>query len=87
MAKAYHLRPSEIYGITDEIAAWSFDRAVFLFGSELQAELEEASSGAKNKGQARQRQQRVLSKWLGGKQQFKDPAAGASSSASGPVQL
>ena len=81
-----------MYGITDEVAAWCFDRAVFLFGSEMESELREAADGAKNKQQANARQQRVISKWLGGKVQYKDPAAGGSGQVksvpgSGPVTL
>lgn len=83
LAKAYHRRPSEIYGIRDEVAAWCFDRAVFMFGSEVEADVREAVDGAKNKQQATARQQRAMAKWLGGEQRFRDPAANAS----GPVKL
>lgn len=73
LAKAYRTRPSDLYGIRDEVAAWCFDRAVFLFGTELEAELRDAADGAKNKQQSSSRQQRVIAKWLGGKAQYKDP--------------
>lgn len=63
-----------MYGIADEITAWCFDRAVFLFGSEVEADLREASDGAKTKQQSVSRQQRVIAKWLGGRAQYKDPA-------------
>lgn len=80
-----------MYAIRDEVTAWSFDRAVYLFGSSLDAELAEAEQGAKSKAQARSRRQRVMTKWLGGKQQFKDPVAAGSgtvsSKGSGPVSL
>lgn len=81
-----------MYGITDEIAAWCFDRAVFMFGSEVDAELRDAAQGAKNKQQATARQQRVMAKWLGGTVRYKDPAAAAggevkSVPGSGPVTL
>lgn len=81
MAKAYHRRPSELYGVTDEVGAWCFDRAVFLFGSELESELKEAAEGASSKGQSLQRQQRVMARWFG-QQRFRDPA-----SSSGPTKL
>lgn len=91
LAQAYHSRPSEIYAIKDEVTAWSFDRAVYLFGSQLEAELKIAAKGAKSDTQANGRRQRVLSKWLGGKQAFKDPVASGqgvvTSEGSGPVTL
>jgi hypothetical protein len=91
MARAFRCRPSELYAIRDEVTAWSFDRACWIFGSQLDAELAEAGNGAKSKQQANSRRQRVLSKWLGGKQQFKDPVATTpdqvSSAGGGPVSL
>lgn len=82
LAKAYMTRPSEIYGIRDEVTAYSFDKAVYMFGSNLDAELKKAGKDAKSDAQANGRRQRVLAKWLGGKQQFKDPAAGGSGTVS-----
>ena len=91
LAKAYTTRPSNIYAIKDEVAAYSFDRAVYLFGSQMDAELKNAVKGAKTDSQANGRRQRVLSKWLGGEQRFKDPVAAGSgavtSKGSGPVTL
>lgn len=93
LAKAYRTPPSELYFIHDEIAAWSFNRAVFMFGSELEAELQAAGDGAKNQMQAQTRRQRVMALWLGAEapQQFKDPNGAASgtisSKGSGPVTI
>ena len=91
LAKAYSTRPSSLYAIKDEVTAWSFDRAVYLFGSEVDAELKNAAKGAKSDTQANGRRQRVLAKYLGGKQQFKDPVASGqgavTSKGSGPVTL
>jgi hypothetical protein len=91
LAKAYSTRPSTLYAIRDEVTAWSFDRAVFLFGSELEAELKNAAKGAKSDAQANGRRSRILAKYLGGKQQFKDPVASGqgavTSKGSGPVSL
>jgi hypothetical protein len=91
LSKAYRCRPSELYGIQDAVTAWSFDRACWLFGSQLDAELAEAEQGAKSKSQANGRRQRVIAKWLGGKQQFRDPVASGSGTVSskgaGPVKL
>ena len=91
LAKAYLTRPSEIYDVRDPVTAYCFDRAVFMFGSGLDAELKNAAKGAKSDAQANSRRQRVLAKWLGGKQQFKDPVASGqgvvTSKGSGPVTL
>jgi len=91
LAKAYGTTPSDLYGITDEVTAWCFNRAVYLFGGELEAELKNAAKGAKSDTQANGRRQRVLAKYLGGKQQFKDPVAAGqgavTSQGSGPVSL
>jgi hypothetical protein len=91
LAKAYRKTPSELYFIHDEVAAWCFNRAVYMFGSELDAELQAAGDGAKNQMQAQARRQRVMSLWLGAPQQFKDPTAQASgtisSKGSGPVAI
>lgn len=93
MSQAYRLRPSSFYGIVDELKAWSFDRAVWLFGSSLEAELEEAAHSAKNSSQAESRQRQVMEKWLGGAapRKFRNPSSGpnggVSSNASGAVTL
>jgi hypothetical protein len=92
LAKAYTTRPSEIYGIKDEVTAYSFDKAVYMFGSNLDAELKKAGQGAKSDAQANGRRQRVLANWLGGRAQYKDPAAGGggvvtSAAGAGPVTL
>ena len=92
LAKAYTTRPSAIYGVHDEVAAYSFDKAVYMFGSALEAELRHAGETAKSDAQANGKRQRVLAKWLGVKAQYKDPAAGgagkvSSSEGAGPVSL
>ena len=92
LAKAYMTRPSEIYGVRDEVAAYSFDKAVYMFGSNLDAELQKAGREAKSDAQANGRRQRVLAKWLGTKAQYKDPSAGgantvSSSNSNGTVTL
>jgi hypothetical protein len=75
LAKAYHCRPSDLYGIRDEVAALSFDRAIYLFGTELESELRAAQDGAKNQQQANIRQQRVMAQWLGTEIRYKSPGA------------
>lgn len=97
MAKTYRTRPSAIYGIHDEVAAYCFDRAVMIFGTALEKDLQDASDGAKSKQQAAGREQRVFARWFGEAAKYKDPAAAkatpegaapvATSEAAGPVAL
>jgi hypothetical protein len=91
MAKAYTTRPSSLYDIRDPVTAWSFDRAVYMFGSSFDADLKKAGKDAQSDSQANSRRQAVIAKWLGGKQQFKDPAGGGqgavTSKGSGSVSL
>jgi len=75
-------RPSDIYGVHDEVTAYSFDKAVYMFGSNLDAELKKAGQNAKSDAQANGRRQRVLAKWLGQKAQYKDPSGGRSGAVS-----
>lgn len=48
-----------------------------MFGTEVDAELSKAARDAKNDGQARQKQSRVLAKFGLGEVKYRDPAAGA----------
>lgn len=58
------------------MAAFCFDRAVAVFGSTVQAELDEAANKAKTDTQARNKQAMILRRWLdSGEQKFRDPAA------------
>jgi len=59
-----HCRPSEFYGIEDELAAYSFDRAVNLFGVTLENRVQEVASKAKNKASADRKVKQELTKWL-----------------------
>lgn len=67
------IRPSEFYFITDELAAWSFDRAVLHFGAEVEADLDSIED--KNSKSLERKRTARLNKWLGITPQFKDPAA------------
>jgi hypothetical protein len=62
--KTLRVRPSEFYKIEDELAAYSFDRAVNTFGQKLEARLQEVSSKAKNKSTADRKVQQEMTKWL-----------------------
>lgn len=86
MAGAYSTRPSELVGLADDgLAAFHFDSAVWQFGVELDAALDDAvkphKQGKKVKeltpAQQRDAISRVMEKWLGvkGIRKFRDPAA------------
>lgn len=65
---------------------------MWLIGSRIDADLDAAEQGAKSQAMVRGRRMGVMSKWLGIKQQFRDPGAASSpkdvsSEASGPVSL
>lgn len=64
MAKQLGIRPSELYGIDDEVTAWSFDRAVLTFGNALESKLQIVARSAKKQKEAERRVQRELDKWL-----------------------
>jgi len=64
LSKQMHVRPSEYYGITDELTAYSFDRAVQLFGNTLEARLRTVSQSAKNQKAAQRKADMELRKWL-----------------------
>lgn len=71
-------RPSDIYFINDELAAWSFDRAVVTFGLAVEAAIDKATSKAKTMEESRRKAQRELEKWLrepGEGPKYRDPAA------------
>lgn len=81
-----------MYGVRDELAAWCFDRAIYLFGNSLDADLARAEHGAKNVKQANLKRQQVMHAWLGTPVRFRDPAAKASGevrsdATTGPVKL
>jgi len=71
-------RPSELYGITEVVQAFCFDRAVVIFGSALSHELENAKGKTEKAVQASRR--RILKKWIpeatdsAGPRKFRDPA-------------
>lgn len=72
------MRPSELYGVEHEIAAFCFDRAVTLFGQDVENEMHAAAQRAKTNEEAVQLQQSVLRHRISdtGKQSsgFRDPA-------------
>lgn len=91
-AQAYRILPSEVHRITDELAAWCFDRAIYLFGNTLDSQLAAADAGAKNAKQSNLRRHQLLEKWLGIPVQYKSAgggkkAADVDSTAAGHVAL
>ena len=64
LGKQLKTRPSEIYGIEDELTAWSFDRAVQTFGSALENRLHEVTKKARNQAAASRKANQELDKWL-----------------------
>lgn len=79
MAKLWRTPPAELYKIRDEFAAYCFNRAVMLFGTTMEADLEKAGEKAKSTKSAEFKRQRVFDKWMHmpgepTKGRFKDPA-------------
>ena len=58
------IRPSEVYFLKDELAAYCFDRAVVLFATHVEAAIEAATEKAKNRTAAQGAAQMVLNKYL-----------------------
>jgi hypothetical protein len=52
MSNAYHTPPSKLYGITHPVTAFYFDRAVWVFGSTMDADLEESTKNVKKNREA-----------------------------------
>jgi hypothetical protein len=76
------VRPSELHGIEHPVTAYFFDRAIYTFGTTLEADLEEAGSKAKKEAQAERMRRLRLNTWLNDgtekkpEQKFRDPMAG-----------
>lgn len=79
LAKQLHKRPSELYGIDDELVAWSFDRAVQTFGVSLEEAIRVSTKKTKNQAAADRKAHQTLDKWLSSgdtkvtKGRFRDP--------------
>ena len=68
----YQIRPSELYGIDDGVAAFCLDRAVAMFGSRVDNEIQEAQEG-KKPAQAKASAALVLERWVGIPARFREP--------------
>lgn len=73
ISKAFGVLPHVIYHVDDERDAFSFDRAVYLFGSSLEDAL--SAVEGKNNKEVETKRLRVLDKYLGSKssKKFADP--------------
>lgn len=74
-----HCRPSELLRISGSIRQYCLDRAIWLFGSTLDAELEKSLEGCTTDREMNRARQSVLDRWfpeqLTAPGRFKDPAA------------
>lgn len=72
------VRPSEMLFISDRLAAYCLDRAVWLFGSTLDTELEGCTTKCKTEKDMIRARQRVMDRWFPeqkfAKGRFRDPA-------------
>lgn len=73
MAKTYKTRPSEFIGLDDTFAAFCLDRAVYDYGSAVEAALGEVEG--KNKKEIEVKSERVLRKWLDMPAQYRNPGS------------
>lgn len=77
MSQSLGRTPSELLRIANSAKAFFFDRAVWLFGSTLEAEMEAVTKNVTKAKVAEAKQQAVLAKWLapsGVKGLYRDPA-------------
>jgi hypothetical protein len=72
-ATEFKTRPSTLLGVTDEYAAYCIDQSVYTFGSALQHALEEVEG--KTKEEIKRKRVRIITRWLGGEQQYRNPMA------------
>lgn len=76
MVKMMKVRPSSLLEITEPLAAFNFDRAVWMFGSALEQELSEVDGRTKHAREAKT--QSIIDSWLPDQpkvKRFADPAA------------
>lgn len=77
VCKVWGCRPSELYHIADELAAVNLDHAVALFGSALDAELNNVEG--KTEAEINNKRQAILNRWIpehrkaGEPRKFADP--------------
>ncbi len=78
MAKSYSCRPSDLLDLQDPYDRFSFDRAVWHFGTALTSELN--SVKGKTDREIERKQDRILKKWIPesapNAKQFREPPKG-----------
>lgn len=77
MSRNLRTLPSDLLGLTDPIQRFYFDRSVWLFGSQVEADIEQATKKAKNDRARDQKRDQVLRRWIPEhkvERKFKDPA-------------
>lgn len=77
LSQALRTRPSDILGLSDKIQCYYFDKAVWIFGTEVEADIERSSAKAKTDRGREQKRIQVLRKWIpefSEQRKFKDPA-------------
>lgn len=85
LASKWQTRPSDLYGIHDEFAAFCFDRAVTAFGMAVEDDIRQGTRKAKTDDAAQRKATLILNKWLTmpveegernmqGERKFRDPA-------------
>lgn len=65
LSKQWKVRPSELYGVNHPVQAFYFDRAVWVFGTTMEADMDKAGQKAKKPKQQEAARLRVMHKWLG----------------------
>jgi hypothetical protein len=64
MCKELGKTPSQLYGITHQLDAYFFDRAVTMFGMEVESSMQTAADSAKDGKAAQQKAHLKLQQWL-----------------------
>ncbi len=63
-AKAWKLPPSKLFNLQDDVTAWCFDRAVFHFGTSVEADIRNATDKCKDAKSANRKAEQVIRKWI-----------------------
>lgn len=83
MSNKFSARPSEMLGLSCDIQSFYLDRACWLFGSQLDSQIEVATSKAKNDTARRTAAQQIFNKAMSqgtvagveqGAKKYRDPA-------------
>lgn len=75
LSKTWKQRPSEIYRLDDEYAAYCFDKAIMSWGLSYEADLNDASGSAKTTAEAKRKMAEVQRRWLADEIEAPAPSA------------